>query len=167
MGERSDQIEQEIAETRNDLNENISELERKVKSAVDWRSQFEERPGAMLALAFGGGMILSAMFPTIRRSRPRYENGARTSDVSDSSSSTSSFQSSSNTKSTKLSETRQNIEALTGALLGVGVNRLTGFIDSVLPGFECEFSRSKASKGHDSYRMDSASNSESGWTPKT
>lgn len=63
MGERTDQIEQQINRTREDLGENFNELEQKVKSAFDWRTQFEERPMTMLAIAFGGGVIASALLP--------------------------------------------------------------------------------------------------------
>jgi hypothetical protein len=73
MGETSDQIERHIQETRNDLGDNFSELEEKVKTAVDWRALFEEHPGTMLALAFDGGVILSALFPSGRRSRSTYD----------------------------------------------------------------------------------------------
>jgi hypothetical protein len=69
MGEKSDQIERHIRKTRNDLSENFSELEEKVKSALDWRTQFAERPGTMIALAFGGGVLLSAIFSSRRSSR--------------------------------------------------------------------------------------------------
>ena len=62
MGETSDQIERHIQETRNDLGDNFSELEDKVKTAVDWRAQFEERPGTMLALAFGAVLFFRPCF---------------------------------------------------------------------------------------------------------
>jgi hypothetical protein len=75
MGETSDQIERHIQETRNDLGDNFGELQDKVKTAVDWRAQFEERPGTMLALAFGGGVILSALLPSGRHSRSIYDEG--------------------------------------------------------------------------------------------
>jgi hypothetical protein len=71
MGETSDQIERHIQETRNDLGDNFSELEVKVKTAVDWRAQFEERPMTMVALAFGGGILLSALLPPLRAPRKR------------------------------------------------------------------------------------------------
>ena len=61
MAESSDELERHIQEIRHDLRDNFGELEDKVKSAVDWRAQFEERPGTMLALAFGGGILLSAL----------------------------------------------------------------------------------------------------------
>ena len=44
MGEKSDQLERHIREERNELSQHISELHQKVKSAVDWRVQFNERP---------------------------------------------------------------------------------------------------------------------------
>jgi Protein of unknown function (DUF3618) len=164
MGERTDQIEREIEETRNELGENFSELERKVKSAVDWRNQFEERPGTMLALAFGGGIILSAILPSVRRSRRNYDDGAKP--ITDRDYSGSAFQSSSRPAG-KPSETRQTVEALTGALVGVAVNRVSGFIDSLLPGFEHEFSKAKSAKTSYAYRPDSASNAEINWPPKS
>ena len=83
MGERADQIEREINRTRDDLSGNFHELEQRVKTTFDWRSQFEERPGTMMAIAFGGGVLLSALLPT-RRSRhqrrsshPRGRAGSR------------------------------------------------------------------------------------------
>lgn len=181
MGERSDQIERDIASTRSELSDNFNELERKVKSAVDWRNQFEERPGTMLALAFGGGMLLSAILPTLPRSRkgydgnsgridkegyltsnlgagsgrsfssqPNYSSGDYSSkDYSysreySSPSSSSYSRSSSDSKST--SQARRTLEALTGALASVAVNRASSYIDSFLPGFHQEFKKNKDTK---------------------
>ena len=72
MGETSYQIERHIQETRNDLGDNFGELQSKVKKAVDWRAQVEERPGTMLALAFGGGIVLSALLSSRRPFRSAY-----------------------------------------------------------------------------------------------
>jgi ElaB/YqjD/DUF883 family membrane-anchored ribosome-binding protein len=71
MGERADQIEQQIHQTRNELSENFNELEEKVKNAFDWRTQFEERPITMMAVAFGGGALLSALLPSRSSRRNR------------------------------------------------------------------------------------------------
>src|SRR5260370_35849134 len=62
MGETPDQIERHIYEKRNELGENIHELQQKVKTAVDWRAQFDRRPMTMMGLAFGGGLLLSMLF---------------------------------------------------------------------------------------------------------
>ena len=72
MGERTDQIEHQINRTRGELNENFSELEQKVKSAFDWRTQFEERPMTLLAIAFGGGLLASAILPSRGSRRKRH-----------------------------------------------------------------------------------------------
>src|SRR5258708_11244913 len=70
MGETPDQIERHIYEKRNELGENIHELQQKVKTAVDWRAQFDRRPMTMMGLAFGGGLLLSILFPGGHRSHP-------------------------------------------------------------------------------------------------
>jgi hypothetical protein len=72
MDERPDQLERHIEDRRNRLNEDISELKRKAQDTVDWRVQFEQRPGKMLGLAFGAGMLLAAVIGSPRRStRPK------------------------------------------------------------------------------------------------
>jgi hypothetical protein len=149
MGERPDQIERQIAETRSELSDNFSELQDKVKSAVDWRTQFQEHPGTLLAVAFGGGVVLSALLPSPRRSRKTYDSG--TISAADRTYSASSYDSSSAAPG-KPSDLRKTIESLTGALLGVAVNQASGFLDSVLPGFHQEFTKARAGKDKDSRR---------------
>ena len=143
MSETSDQIERHIQETRNDLGDNFSELENKVKTAVDWRAQFQERPGAMLALAFGGGIVLSALLPSGHRSRGTNYEGWKPAGTNRDS--TPSLQSITPAVG-RPSETRQTVEALAAALVGIAVNRASRFIDSLLPGFEREFSNAKSGK---------------------
>ena len=155
MDETSDQIERHIQETRNDLDDNLNELGDKVKNAVDWRAQFEERPGTMLGLAFAGGILLSALLSPGRRSRSTYGGGWKPAREGVWTTSRPS------STASKPSETRQSVEALAGALIGVAVNRASRFIDSMVPGFEREFSSIKASKGAASSRSDSENLAES------
>jgi hypothetical protein len=61
MGETTDQIESHILTQRADLQSNLNELGRKVRSAIDWRQYFQNHTGTMLALAFCGGILLSSM----------------------------------------------------------------------------------------------------------
>ena len=61
MGETSSQITQEIEQTRAQLGSNLQELEAKVKEATDWHSQFRNNTGTMLAIAFGGGVLLAIL----------------------------------------------------------------------------------------------------------
>jgi hypothetical protein len=74
VGQTTDQIENEIDSTRADLKSNLQELEGRVRSATDWRHQFRQHTGVAMAIAFGGGILLSAIFrrgsgPTANRSR--------------------------------------------------------------------------------------------------
>lgn len=145
MGETTGQIERHIQETRNDLGENFNELQQKVKSAMDWRVQFEQRPGTSLALAFGGGLLLSALLPTRHSSRgishPRPVNALPDRDA------TVSGGQSQSPLNRNSSEQLQTWDALKGALLGVAATKLTTFIDDLLPGFKQEFSKAKAGGG--------------------
>ena len=141
MDETSHQIERHIQQTRNDLEDNLNELGDKVKKAVDWRAQVEERPGTMLGLAFAGGMILSALFSSGRRTRSTYAAGGSLRERQAWTPSVPSY-----APPSKPSETRQNVETLGRALIGVAVNRASRFIDSLVPGFEREFSSARASK---------------------
>jgi hypothetical protein len=178
MGEKSDQIEQEIREKRNQLGENFSELEQKVKHAVDWRAQFEERPATLIALAFGGGIVLSALLPTQHsrhRSRDSYDdvpaatiafnaglrrNGSHRNGLSrkiwrrkmlrtgtplpaPSAISQALFARSSTSHDEKRGDSCNNFDALAGALASLAVASVGRVIDSVLPGFQHEFTRAK------------------------
>jgi hypothetical protein len=60
MGQTSDQITREIHQTRAELKSNLRELETRVKTATDWRVQFNRHPVAMVAAALVGGALLSA-----------------------------------------------------------------------------------------------------------
>jgi hypothetical protein len=75
MGQASDEIKGHIGSTREDLRTNLEELERRVKSAVDWRERFRRNPALGVGLAVGGGFLLASI--TTRRSRRaavRYES---------------------------------------------------------------------------------------------
>ena len=59
MGQTASQIESHIAAERDRLQQNILVLDEKAREAVDWRTQFTERPRTMLAVAFGAGIVLA------------------------------------------------------------------------------------------------------------
>ena len=146
MGEKSDQIEQQIQEKRNQLSENFNELEQKVKDAMDWRTQFQQRPGTLLAVAFGGGVLVSALFPP-GRMRSRDHNGFERAvqsypKGSEVSGETKSVAVPANTEA-DFSRTQANLEAVRTALVGVAISRAAGLIEALLPGFQREFQRAK------------------------
>lgn len=140
MGERSNEIELQIREKRNELSENLNELEQKVKSAMDWREQFRQHPGALMAVAFGGGAFLAALLPS-RGSASRYRNRIQSYSADHTASPQAAGAISDSTQ--KRSEAKENLDALRGAVVGIAVNRLTGLMDGLIPGFQQEFARSK------------------------
>jgi hypothetical protein len=137
MGERADQIEQQINRTRDDLTENFYELEQKVKTTFDWRSQFEERPGTMMAIAFGGGLLLSALLPT-RRPRHQRNNGKNYGP-----SRSLSGSSSSSPKTNGYGRPSPTVEAITAAVLSLAANRLGGIAGDLLSNLKHELSKSR------------------------
>jgi len=67
MGDKADRIEQYIEQQRGDCRDNMLELKQRVSRSLDWRCQFDERPLAMIGMAFGGGALLA----TLLRGRSR------------------------------------------------------------------------------------------------
>ena len=144
MGETTNQIEWEIAQKRSELSDNLIELKQRAKAAVDWRSQVEERPGTMLAVAFAGGIVLSALFSALRGPAKVYAQRPSGNAVEyDSPISKTSPRS----PSKLATSTRNNLDALGGALLGVVATRTTGILEGILPGFQREFERARGSQG--------------------
>jgi hypothetical protein len=144
MGETTNEIAWEIAQKRSELSDNLIELKQRAKAAFDWRSQVEERPGTMLAVAFGGGIILSALFGALRgpakvyAERPSGNGVEYDSPIS---------KTSARTPSKLAATTRKNLDALGGALLGIVATRTTSILDGILPGFQREFERARNSLG--------------------
>jgi hypothetical protein len=144
MGETTNQIEWEIAQKRSELSDDLIELKQRAKAAVDWRSQVEERPGTMLAVAFAGGIILSAMFSALRGPAKVYAQRPSGNAVEhDSLISKTSVRS----PSKLATATRKNLNALGGALLGIVATRTTSILEGILPGFQREFERARDSQG--------------------
>jgi hypothetical protein len=145
MGETSNQIEWEIAQKRSELSDNLIELQRKAKAAVDWRAQVEEHPGTMVAAAFAGGIILSALFNALRGPAKVYAR--RPSRNAAEYDSPISSKTSPPPPGKLPSATRKNLDALGGALLGIVATRATAILDGILPGFQSEFERARNSQG--------------------
>lgn len=133
MGETTTQIVEHIRDTRNDLGDNISELEAKLKSAVDWRVQFDARPLTMIGLAFGGGVLLSALLPArkSRRNSFAYNGNLRESGYAKS------------RQEHKGNHLLQAWETLKSALIGVGTARVIEFGEELIPGFTQELKKAR------------------------
>jgi hypothetical protein len=127
MGQTTHQIEAHIEDTRDDLGSNLHELEQRVKSVTDWKQHFRTNPMTMLGVAFGGGILLSAMLGG-RRNR-------RGQDVS-SHATASEPHAGTDRQKHKALETWDNIK---GALIGVAATRFKDFVGEIVPGFQEQF----------------------------
>ena len=132
MGQTTNQIEAYIENKREDLGSNPQELERKVKSATDWKQHFRTNPMTMMGVAFGGGVLLAAM---LRGSKNR--RGERR--LSSHTAGSESHAGNGHLKHEAL-ETWNNIK---GALVGVAATRVKDFVGDVAPGFHEQMQRAE------------------------
>lgn len=58
MGETPDEIKREIELTRERITSNLSQLETRVRTTLDWRTQFDRRPWAFVGSAFGVAFLI-------------------------------------------------------------------------------------------------------------
>ena len=66
----SDILEREIADEHEALAENLAVLESQAKDLVDWRAYVRKSPLTMIGVAFGSGLLISAIAGS-KRSQPR------------------------------------------------------------------------------------------------
>jgi hypothetical protein len=145
MGETTNQIEWEIAQKRSELSDNLIELKQRAKAVVDWRAQVEERPGTMIAVAFAGGIVLSALFSALRAPARVYAERSPSKNAVEYVGPI--CQGAARPSSKLASATRKNLDALGGALLGIVATRTTSILEEILPGFQGEFERARNSQG--------------------
>jgi hypothetical protein len=162
MDERPDQIEQHIQSQRDELGDNINELERKVKNAFDWRAQFDERPWAMLGLAFTGGLLISTVLPrrssiTSRvNSRRRsfsdpwspYVRGeaAKSGETAGATSATPDYSSGYSTPPSAPRPSSETWDNLRNAAIALATTRLAEFVEELVPGFTEHYKKAASGK---------------------
>ena len=118
MGERTDQIESQIKEERDELRANLDELGARVRSATDWRRQFRNNPMTGIGLAFAGGLLLAGVLrrtPHDVSSAPRASGSGR-------------------------GQLLNAWEAIQSALIGVATSKVSGLLSDMVPGFREHFS---------------------------
>lgn len=145
MGETTVEIERHIREQRRELGQNINELQQKVKDTVNWRTQFEQRPMTMLGIAVGGGLLLSAIVGSGSRTKYVSRLTDRATWDSDPSAAVSPIAAPNSVNG----KAKEHWNAVKLALIGVAASKLADFIESVVPGFNDEYSRTRSSD--DSY----------------
>jgi hypothetical protein len=126
MGEKAERIERHIEQQRSEVRDNMLELKQKVRRSVDWRAQVDERPLAMVGLAFGAGFLISALLGT-GKSRPDF--GRMSSD---------------DTRAPEESSHGATWEVIRGAVIGLAATRLKEIVEELVPGFQEEYQKAEA-----------------------
>jgi hypothetical protein len=159
MGEKPDQIERHIQYQRSELEDNISELEEKVKSAFDWRTQFEQRTALMLGAAFVGGAIVAALLPSTssissKASSLRHKSidpwtpytNRETAPLEESHPGSSYSTGSSYSGGYSASKTNETWENLKNAAVGMATTRISQFIEELVPGFSEHYNKAASGR---------------------
>jgi hypothetical protein len=136
MGQTTDQIETHIENRREDLKSNLQELEGRVKSAVDWRHYFNQNPGMMIAAAFGGGVLLSAIM-----------RGRRARGLSQAASSSISAEAAPSIRTRTRHEVLDKLDAIKSALVGVAATKFKGMLSEAVPGFSEHLAHAESERG--------------------
>jgi len=136
MGQRTDQIENQIENKRDDLKSNLQELETRLKTATDWRHYFAEHTGTMIAAAFGGGVLLATMVGG-------RSNRASLSQPGGSSEAARPFRT--GTKH----EVLENVDSIKSALVGAAATRFKGILGEIVPGFKEHLAKAEADRGRE------------------
>jgi hypothetical protein len=124
VGQTTAQIASHIDITRDELKANVEELESKVKAVTDWRQQYQKHAGAMIAVAIGGGVILSAMLRGADRTSTAVPANATLTPAS---------------LGASVTQNRHDIfdawNIIKGALIGVAATKFKGILGDAVPGF--------------------------------
>jgi len=137
MGETTDQIERHIYDQRHELDDNIHELRHKVKDAVDWRVQTQERPWTMVGVAFGAG-LLTSLWVARRRRGKSYRNGRAEKGNRESTSRSEHW----SDRDEKTSHIWGDVK---GAVTAVVVTAAKDFVEQVIPGFRETYRKRRGS----------------------
>ncbi len=118
-------LEREIASEQDALGENLRELEVRVRTAADWREQVQRRPWVMVGLAFGGGVVLSALAGPGPRRRRRTRRAELAGDAP--------------RESAPPTDPDDTWRRFKGALLAAAAVEAANLVSQVLPSFRDEF----------------------------
>jgi hypothetical protein len=67
MGETPDELRHQVEQARSRLDQDLNQLDYRVKEVTDWRFQFDRHPWIFLGAAFGGALLLSLLLFGSRR----------------------------------------------------------------------------------------------------
>jgi hypothetical protein len=146
MAEQTDQLEKHIQSKRNELGQNLEELESKVKSAGDWHTYFERYPMTALGISLGGGILLAMLVGRSRTNRRRMvadnvgwqENQSRAL----------AYPARPCGARDKMAET---VDTIKGALFGLATAKVQDILSDAIPGFREQYQKTERQKDYSGY----------------
>lgn len=141
MDDTVDGIKADIDRTRERLGSNLTELDAKVQTAIDWRQHYRDKPHLFLGAAVVSGAVLAT---TLRSKSPRGRGRDNVTPLGAGSAATA--------------HARALWGRMAGALVGIAEARIKSYIGEFVPGFEEHYQR--AAQG-----ASGASWEDSGWKP--
>ena len=136
MDRATDRIERHLHHERQALRSNLAELEHRVRSVVDWRSQFRANTAAFLGLACASGLLLGMMTARRAQAPARLEHSS----------------SPGGTPATPYADHRRRDlsfawRSIESALIGLAAAKLKDTLGYLLPGFREQLAR-REGDGH-------------------
>jgi hypothetical protein len=108
VGTKPDEIVNRIDRQRDQLGENLHELESRLRDATDWRLHYKRHPWVMISIATGAGFLLGSWMRSGSHSNGEPHRGEKPAK-------------------------RQISEALRGAIITLVVNKLKEYVSAQLP----------------------------------
>jgi len=174
MDEKPDEIMSHIEEQREQLGRNLNELESRVKSAADWRVQFDKQPMLLMGVALGGGILLGSIVGNSRRtsrggswstssrnyaaaggSMAAWDSGKESGGVSPAKSSY--LPASSPAFQEQKRVANETLDHIKAALIGFATAKVKEFMSEALPGFNQHLDEAQRRRGQGSSQYTSSS----------
>jgi len=147
MAEQTDQLEKHIQSKRNELGQNLEELESKVRSAGDWHTYFERYPMTALGISFGGGILLSMLIGSNRSNRGRMVADSVGWQENPSRMLANTAQAAGGARD-KMAET---VDTIKGALFGLATAKVQDILSDAIPGFREQYQKTERQKDYAGY----------------
>jgi len=147
MAEQTDQLEKHIQSKRNELGQNLEELESKVKSAGDWHTYFERYPMTALGISFGGGILLAMLMGSNRSNRGRMVADSIGWQENQSKALAYAARPTGGARD-KMAET---VDTIKGALFGLATAKVQDILSDAIPGFREQYQKTERQKDYADY----------------
>jgi hypothetical protein len=142
MGQTTDELRNRIENQRDQFEDNINEIEGRVKHATDWRAQFDERPMALIAAAFGGGALLGMLLgggsDDSHQGQQRRMYQAQTRQNGGTMGWITGSQGPHRGTDAGKNKAAEQLDTIRGALMGIGAQKLEDFLKGSVSGFDQE-----------------------------